>query len=84
LSVAITVKVRKRVAELADRMVKLGLARSRSHAINIMIERGIERVEEEVSFWERVEERVSQLLKDDRKVSHGGLSKLLEEGRSER
>ncbi|MEM4019471.1 MAG: hypothetical protein QXG57_04540 [Thermofilaceae archaeon] len=84
MSVAITVKVRKSVAKLADRMVKLGLARSRSHAINVMIERSIERVEDEVSFWERVEERVSQLLKDDRKVSHSGLSKLLEEGRSER
>jgi len=84
LSVTITVKVRKRVAELADRMVKLGLARSRSHAINIMIERGIERVAEEVSLWERVEEQVSQLLKNGYRVSHGGLSSILEEGRSER
>jgi len=41
MSVTISVKVKREVAELADRMVKYGLARSRSHAINIMIERGI-------------------------------------------
>ncbi|MEM0494105.1 MAG: hypothetical protein QXU72_02415 [Thermofilum sp.] len=51
-----------------------------SHAINIRIER----VKEEMSFWERVEERVSQLLREAWRVLHGGLSKLLEEGRSER
>lgn len=42
--VTITVKVGESVAELANRMVKLGLARSRSNAINFMIGRVAERV----------------------------------------
>jgi hypothetical protein len=43
LSVTVSIRVRKEVVELADRMVKLGLARSRGHAISIMIERGLKR-----------------------------------------
>ena len=40
MSVTVSIKVRREIVELADKMVGLGLARSRSHAFNIMIERG--------------------------------------------
>jgi hypothetical protein len=45
LSVTVSIKVRKELAELADKMIKLGLAKSKSHAFNIMIERGLKEVE---------------------------------------
>ncbi len=61
MSVTISVKVKREVAELADRMVKYGLARSRSHAINIMIEKGIIYAKEEVERWERTYEKVKEL-----------------------
>ena len=45
LSATVSIKVRKELAELADKMIKLGLAKSKSHAFNIMIERGLKEVE---------------------------------------
>jgi len=41
MSVSVSIKVRKEIVELADKMVKYGLARSRNHAFNILIERGL-------------------------------------------
>jgi len=38
--------------ELADKMVRYGIARSRSHAFNIMIEKGLSEVLKEVENWE--------------------------------
>ena len=39
--VPVTLKVRREVVELAEEMVRLGIARSRNHAFNIMIEIGL-------------------------------------------
>ena len=82
MSVTISVKVKREVAELADRMVKYGLARSRSHAINIMIERGITYAKEEVERWERTYEKVKELREKRFRIRRGDLWKLLEEDRS--
>ncbi len=41
-SVSVTIKVRKEVVDLAEEMAKLGLARSRNHAFNIILEMGLE------------------------------------------
>jgi hypothetical protein len=41
MSVSVSIKVRREIAELADKMVKYGLARSRNHAFNVLIEGGI-------------------------------------------
>lgn len=41
-SVSVTIKVRKEVVDLAEEMVELGLARSRNHAFNIILEMGLE------------------------------------------
>ena len=35
-------------------MVKYGLARSRSHAFNILIEKGLNEVMRRVEFWEQI------------------------------
>ncbi|BEP17817.1 hypothetical protein PYJP_11690 [Pyrofollis japonicus] len=82
VSVTVSIKVRKELVELADKMVKYGLARSRSHAFNIMIERGLGSVMEEIRFWENVYEKVEELRERRYRIRHGRLTELLEEGRS--
>ncbi len=80
--VTVSIKVRKEIVELAEKMVRLGIARSRSHAFNILIERGINSVLEEVTFWESTYRDVEHLKTVKYRVRHGGLTKLLDEGRS--
>ena len=66
---------------LADKMVKYGLAKSRSHAFNILIEKGLSEVLREVEFWEQTYGDVEELEKSGLKIAHGGLSKMLEDER---
>jgi len=82
VSVTVSVKVRKELMELADKMVKYGLAKSRSHAFNIMIEKGLSKVAEEVEFWDSAHERVEELKKTNFRIRHGHLNELLEEDRA--
>jgi hypothetical protein len=82
LSVTVSIKVRREVVELADKMVRLGLAKSRSHAFNIMIEKGLKEVLKEVGLWENIYREVEELKKQGFVLKHGGLTKLLEEDRS--
>jgi hypothetical protein len=79
LNVTVSIKVRKEHVELADKMIKLGLAKSRSHAFNIMIERGLK----EVEFWENIYRDVEELKKQNFVLRHGNLNKLLEEDRAQ-
>ena len=79
MSVAVTIRVRRELVELADRMVALGLARSRSHAFNLMIERGLRGVVEELERWEGIYRRAEELERQGFRLRHGGLSRLLEE-----
>jgi metal-responsive CopG/Arc/MetJ family transcriptional regulator len=79
LNVTVSIKVRKELVELADKMIKLGLAKSRSHAFNIMIERGLK----EVELWENVYRDVEELKKQGFVLRHGNLNKLLEEDRAQ-
>jgi len=81
MSVTVSIKVRREVMELVEKMVKYGIARSRSHAFNIMIERGIREVLQEVEFWDRLYEKVRELERAGYKLKVGGLMELLEEGR---
>jgi mRNA-degrading endonuclease RelE of RelBE toxin-antitoxin system len=82
VSVTVSVKVRKELMELADNMVKYGLAKSRSHAFNIMIEKGLSKVVEEVEFWDSAHEKAEELKKTNFKIRHGRLKELLEEDRA--
>jgi hypothetical protein len=75
MSVSVSIRVRRGLVELADKMVSYGIARSRSHAFNIMIEKGAE-------YWGGIYRRVEELEERGFKLRHGGLSRLLEEGRS--
>jgi metal-responsive CopG/Arc/MetJ family transcriptional regulator len=82
VSISISIKVRKELVELADKMVRYGLARSRSHAFNIMIEKGLRAVAEEVGFWDQVYREAEEMARRGIRIRHGGLNKLLEEDRS--
>lgn len=82
VSVSISIKVRKELVELADKMVRYGIARSRSHAFNVMIERGLAEVIKEVEFWENTYRRVEELEKQGFRLRHGGLSRFLLEERN--
>jgi len=77
----VSIRVRREIVELADKMVRYGLARSRNHAFNIMIERGLSEVKREVEYWEGVYRRVEELKRMRFELSHGGLNKLLAEDR---
>jgi hypothetical protein len=79
MSVTVTVRVRRELVELADRMVELGLARSRSHAFNLMIEKGLRSVVEEVERWENIYRKAEELEKRKSELKEGSLGKLLEE-----
>ncbi len=79
MSVAVTIRVRRELVELADRMVALGLAGSRSHAFNLMIERGLRGAVEELERWEGIYRRAEELERQGFRLRHGGLSRLLEE-----
>jgi len=81
MSTTVSIKVRREVVELADKMVKYGLARSRSHAFNILIEKGLNEVVREVGFWEQVYKNVEELEKSGFRIAHRGLNKMLEEER---
>jgi hypothetical protein len=76
----VSIRVRREVVELANKMVRYGLARSRSHAFNILIERGLSEVVKEVGFREEVYRDVEKLEKSGFKISHDGLNRLLDEG----
>jgi predicted nucleotidyltransferase len=81
--VTVSIKVRKELVELADKMIKLGLVKSKSHAFNIMIERGLKEVLKEVEFWENMYRDVEELKKQNFVLRHGNLNKLLEEDRAQ-
>jgi arginyl-tRNA synthetase len=77
MGVSVSNKDRGEIVELADKMVKYGLARNRNHAFNILIERDLAEVKREVEYWESVYRVIEELKKRGFKLSHGGLNKLL-------
>ena len=62
-------------------MVKYGIARSRLHALSIVVREGISSVFKEIEFWDRVYGMAKELEERKYRVRHGSLSKLLEEDR---
>jgi len=81
MSVSVSIKVRREFVELADKMVRYGIARSRSHAFNIMIERGLREVVKEIEFWENILKKAEELEKQGFRLRYGDLSRMLEEDR---
>ena len=84
MSIPITIKVKKEILKLAEKMIEYGLARSRSHAINLMIEKGLDEIVKEIQFWEELHAGVEKLKKENYRIKHGGLSDILNEGRAKR
>ena len=84
MSISITIKVKKEILKLAEKMIEYGLARSRSHAINLMIEKGLGEITKEVRFWEDIHAGVEKLKKENYRIRHGGLSDILNKGRAGR
>jgi len=77
----VSLRVRKEIIELVEKMVRCGLAKDRSHALNILIERGLGEVQKEVEFWERVNKELEKLRKTKPRIRHGKLTDLIEEER---
>ena len=80
--ITVSIRVKQEIVELADKMVKFGIARSRSHAFNLMIEKGLDMIREEICFWESVYNDLERLKTSKYRVRHGKLSNMLEEGRA--
>lgn len=40
-TIPVSLKVKKEIVEVAEELVKLGIARSRNHAFNIILEKGV-------------------------------------------
>jgi len=82
MSVTISIKVKKELVELAEKMIKYGLAKSRSNAFNLMNERGLEHVKKEVEFWDKVYKKARELEAKKVRLEHGRLTELLAEDRA--
>ena len=61
---SVTIRVARRVVEVVEEMVRLGIARSWDDAFSIIIEAGLPRVLELVERRKRVEELVDRFLRE--------------------
>ena len=64
MSVVITIKVDKRIAELIEKMISLGIAKTKNEAVNLLIEYGRNEIEKWINKEEKVEELINKWLKD--------------------
>ena len=60
LSVVVSIRVRRDIVLLADEMVRYGMAPSRSEALRLLLEAGVEAVRRELERRRRVEELVER------------------------
>ncbi|MEM0243906.1 MAG: hypothetical protein QXM42_01570 [Zestosphaera sp.] len=66
MSIPVSIKVRRELVELADKIIIIiiySIARSRSYAFNIMIEKGIAEITREVEHRDNICRRVEELEK---------------------
>ncbi len=82
LSVTVSIKIKKNILELVDKMIEYGIARSRNQALNMLIEKGLESIRDEIIYWDKIYRKAEELVKKGFNLSHGGLNKILEEDRS--
>jgi len=61
--VPVSLKVKKEFVELAEEMVKLGIARSRNHAFNIILEKGMREARRLVEEEKKVE-KIVEIIKE--------------------
>lgn len=60
----VTIKVNRRIAEIVEEMVRLGIARSRNHAYNIIIEAGLPKIMELIECKRRARELTERFLRE--------------------
>ena len=63
-TVPVTIKVRREILELAEEMVRLGIARSRNHAFNIILEVGFREAKRMVERRRAVKELVKKFMEE--------------------
>ena len=79
---SVTIKVNKKIIEIIEEMIKLGIARSRNHAFNIVIEAGIPKVMELIKHKKKVNELVEKFLQEGLPYEKLPTTKDVEEVRS--
>lgn len=79
MSITITIKVDRSIAELIEKMIKLGIAKSKNEAVNLLIEYGKPEIEKKIREEEKVEELVNKWLKEGFPYKHLDTSDLREE-----
>ncbi len=82
MAVPVTIRVKREVEELAKRMVELGIARSRSHAYNIMIEVGLREARRMVEEKEAVKRLVEEFMEKGLPYDNLPTARDVEEERS--
>ncbi len=60
MSKVVGVRVSHRILAIAEKMVRLGLAKSRNDALNILLERGVKDILPEIRKTMKVEEKVKE------------------------
>ncbi len=61
--VPVSLKVKKEVIEIAEEMVRLGIARSRNHAFNIILEKGMRETRKLIEREKRIREALKLIEK---------------------
>ncbi|BBD72746.1 hypothetical protein HS1genome_1135 [Sulfodiicoccus acidiphilus] len=60
----VTIKVKDEYYDVAEEMVKVGLAKSKNEAFNLIISYGVGRVVEQIKRRKRIEELTEKWLKE--------------------
>lgn len=60
----VTLKVKDEYYEIAEKMVEMGIARSRNEAFNIIIAYGVSKAKEELKKKEKIKELTEKWLKE--------------------
>ena len=55
-TIPVSLKVKKEIVEVAEELVKLGIARSRNHAFNIILEKGVREARKLIEEEKKVRE----------------------------
>jgi len=77
----ITIKVDRRIVKVVEEMIRLGIARSRNHAYNILIEAGLPKVLELIEHKKKVESLTDKFLHEGLPYENLPTVEDVEEGR---
>ncbi|MUN29074.1 hypothetical protein [Sulfuracidifex metallicus] len=78
-SKTITIEVSEELARLIEKMIQLGIAKSKNEAVNMLIESGRSEVEEKIRKQEEVLKLVDEWVKEGFPYRHLDMSDLRQE-----